>query len=162
MMHTPAATPSRSHLEALDQVQAKLQAQYERLRTRDGPPRSKARASAIALSRSAREAMEDVLRRRHAMRRPLRRQPRDWRGEPNLSVAGRIFIALLVIHIVLVGAIVGAEFFTDLPPVVAIGGILVASCLVLRAMGAVCRGLRSQRSTNRRRDARNCDRDIWL
>ena len=154
MKQPAAATPPRTHLELMDQIQARLQAEYELLLKRPRPQRPAARGAG--------GAMASALRRRLRTRRPPARRREDWRGDTRVSGLAALFIFMLVVHILIIGGIVLANVLEDRPWVWQLGGGLLAGYLLLRGLSALCRRFRPRRSTSSRHRARNCDRDISL
>lgn len=154
MKQPAAAIPPRTHLELMDQIQAKLQAEYELLLKRPRPQGS--------TPRSPRSAMASALRRRLRPRRPPVRRREDWRGDTGVSGLAALFIFMLVVHILIIGAIILVNALEDRPWVWQIGGGLLAGYVLLRGLSALCRRFRPRRRTSAYRRARNCDRDITL
>ncbi|MBX7211053.1 MAG: hypothetical protein K1X78_22295 [Verrucomicrobiaceae bacterium] len=157
-MNPPAAQVRKSsHLELMDQIQAKLQAEYDlllkrRRHERVSPPRRRPSASPASMSPGA-------VARRMA---PRRRRGRDWRGVTAATSVTRIFVLMLLVHVIIIGGIILADFLHDATLPLKLAAGVCGGIALLRGMGALCRGIPRRRTTSACRHARNCDRDIWL
>lgn len=169
-MNLPAAAHGPgSHHEYLMRALERLHEEYAELLKNPGPRRNRDAIDPDA-SPFSRRSRQRVARRRPAA---ARREPPVFRfndpplhhfrpqRRPRQSELARVFVLMLILHVVIIGGIVIGDMMDWTLTWKAVGFGVVAWVL-FRVMATLSRRIHQGRRTTSRISSRNCDRDIFL